>query len=333
MDDRLAWLSRTVEEAIDPDLPICDPHHHLWEFPEHRYLLDEFLADIAGGHRIERTVFVECHQHYRESGPVELRPVGETDFVQGITAALQQGGAQTKVAAGIVGFADMTLGGAVQDVLEAHMSASERFRGIRHASAWDASDSIRNAHTNPPENLLRRPEFREGFERLRNAGLSFDAWLFHPQIPDLIDLARAFPDLTIVLNHAGGPLGVGPYAGKREEVFAVWRRHMIELAACENVVVKLGGLNMTMSGFGWHKRENPPGSSELAAAMQPWFHVCVERFGANRCMFESNFPVEQASCSYTVLWNAFKRLARECSPTERSDLFFNVAARVYRLDR
>jgi len=332
MNDRLAWLSRTVEAVIDPDLPICDPHHHLWEFPDNRYLLDEFLGDVAG-HRIERTVFVECEQKYRQTGPVELRPVGETEFVHQITAALHEDAARTKVAAGIVGFADMTLGPAVQDVLEAHMNASARFRGIRHATAWDASERIRNAHTDPPEGLLRQPTFRQGIERLRDLGLSFDAWLFHPQIPDVIDLARAFPDLTIVLNHAGGPLGIGPYAGKREEVFAVWRRNMIDLAPCENVVLKLGGLSMTMSGFGWHKREFPPGSSELAAAMRPYFETCVEYFGTGRCMFESNFPVEQASCSYTILWNAFKTLAQHCSSAERSELFHDVAARIYKLER
>lgn len=333
MNDRLAWLARTVETAIDPDLPICDPHHHLWEFPDNRYLVDEFLGDVAGGHRIVQTVYVECEQKYRQTGPVELRPVGETEFVHRITAALHADAAPTKIAAGIVGFADMALGAAVQDVLEAHMNASPRFRGIRHATAWNASEKIRNAHTDPPEGLLRKPGFRQGFERLRDLGLSFDAWLFHPQIPDAVDLARAFPEVTIILNHAGGPLGIGPYAGKREEVFAVWRRNMIELAACENVVVKLGGLNMTMSGFGWHKREQPPESSELASAMRPYFETCVEHFGTGRCMFESNFPVEQASCSYTILWNAFKKLAQHCSPAERAELFQDVAVRTYKLER
>jgi len=331
-ESRLSWLSRTLEETIDPDLLICDPHHHLWEFPEQRYLIDEFLGDVSSGHRIERTVFVECHQKYRNTGPLALRPVGETEFVHRATEVLQTEASGTKVAAGIVGFADLMLGPAVQEVLEAHLSASERFRGIRHASAWDASDKIRNAHTDPPEGLLRRPAFRQGFEQLSRLGLSFDAWVYHPQIPDVIDLARAFPDVPIVLNHAGGPLGIGPYAGKRDEVFALWRCHMAALARCDNVVVKIGGLNMTMSGLGWHKREKPPGSSELATAMQPYFQVCAEYFGAKRCMFESNFPMERASCSYGILWNAFKRLAKDCSTTERSDLCHDVAARIYRLD-
>lgn len=331
MTGRIDWLSRTVEAALDPELALCDPHHHLWEHPGHRYLVDDFLADIAGGHRVVATVYVECHQNYRQDGPGRLRPVGETEFVHASTAALQAASSHTRVAAGIVGFADLTLGAAVQEVLEAHLAASDRFRGVRHASAWDASGIIRPAHTNPPAGLLVRPEFRLGIARLRDLGLSFDAWLYHTQISELVDLARAFPDLAIILDHAGGPLGIGPYAGRRKEVFADWRRNMTELAACDNVVVKLGGLAMTMSGFGWHKRPAPPGSDELAAAMKPYVRACVELFGAPRCMFESNFPVEQASCSYTVLWNAFKRLAREYAPAFRSALLHDTATRVYRL--
>ena len=332
MSDRLAWLARTTEEAIDPQLEICDPHHHLWEFPANRYLVEEFLGDVSGGHRVTRTVYVECHQKYRPDGPVPLRPVGETEFVDQCTAALQGDAAATQVAAGIVGFADLALGARVRDVLEAHLAASPRFRGVRHASAWDASDQVRRAHTDPPPGLLGRAEFRAGFACLHDLGLTFDAWLYHTQIPDVVELARAFPQAPIVLDHAGGPLGIGPYAGRRDEVFALWRRNLSVLSGCPNVVVKIGGLAMTMSGFGWHKRDAPPGSFELADSMRPYFDACLELFGAERCMFESNFPVDQASCSYTVLWNAFKRLARACSPTERSALFSRTATRVYRLD-
>jgi len=331
MNDRLAWLGRTVEKAIDCDAEICDPHHHLWEFPSNRYLVDEFLADVAGGHCVARTVYVECHQKYRQNGPTALRPVGETEFVDGCTAALQGAASRTRVAAGIVGFADLSLGQEVRAVLEAHLAASSRFRGIRHASAWDASDQVRKAHTDPPPRLLAQPGFRAGFSCLRELGLTFDAWLYHTQIPEVAELARAFPDVTIILNHAGGPLGIGPYAGHRSEVFDIWRRNMAGLAGCHNVFVKFGGLAMTMSGFGWHKRDSPPGSLELADSMRPYFTACLELFGAGRCMFESNFPVEQASCSYTVLWNAFKRLAQACSPSERADLLNRTATRVYRL--
>ena len=327
MADKSSWLSRTIEEAIEPDLLICDPHHHLWEYPDSRYLVDEFLTDINGGHHVAKTVFVECLQKYRSDGPQELRAVGETEFVERITNE-----SDGRVAAGIVGFADLTLGSAVQAVIEAHMQASERFRGIRYASAWDASDKIRNAHTKPSKDLLQSGQFREGFGCMNKLGLSFDAWLYHTQIPDLTDLARAFPDATIILDHVGGPLGIGPYAGKRGEVFGIWRKNIVELADCENVLVKLGGLTMTMSGFGWHKRDAPPGSIELAEAMGPYYQACIDSFGVERCMFESNFPVDRASCSYTILWNAFKRLTQDYSQAERAALFHDTAARVYRLD-
>jgi predicted TIM-barrel fold metal-dependent hydrolase len=327
MTDQSPWLSRTIEEAIEPDLLICDPHHHLWDYPDSRYLLDEFLMDIDAGHRVTKTVFVECLQMYRSDGPKELAPVGETEFVEQISAA-----EETRVAAGIVGFADLTLGSAVQPVLEAHKQASKRFRGIRFASAWDQSGQIRDAHTKPSKDLLQSRTFREGLACLSEFGLSFDAWLYHPQISELAELARAFPDLTIVLNHVGGPLGIGPYAGKRDEVFALWSNNIAKLAKCANVFVKLGGLTMTMSGFGWHKRDVPPGSIELSEAMAPYYQSCIDSFGVERCMFESNFPVDRASCSYTVLWNAFKRLTQGYSSAERTALFYDTAARVYKLD-
>jgi predicted TIM-barrel fold metal-dependent hydrolase len=236
------------------------------------------------------------------------------------------------VAAGIVGFADLTLGSAVRPVIEAHMKASDRFRGVRYTTAWDASEKIRNSHTNPSKDLLQSRAFREGLACLGELDLPFDAWVYHPQIPELADLARALPEVTIVLDHIGGPLGIGPYAGKREEVFALWQRNITELARCDNVVIKLGGLTMTMSGFGWHKRDAPPGSIELAEAMGPYYQTCIEYFGAERCMFESNFPVDRASCNYTVQWNAFKRLTQEYTQEERRALFHDTAARVYSLD-
>jgi predicted TIM-barrel fold metal-dependent hydrolase len=331
MTDREAWLASTAEEAIEPDLPICDPHHHLWDYPGSRYLIDEFVTDIGGGHRVEKTVFVECKQFYRSGGSQEFRPVGETVFVDAVAGPARTGSGVSEVAAGIVGFADLTLGSAVQAVLDAHLDASHRFRGVRHASAWDESDRVHNAHTNPPSGLLGDQVFREGLACLERLGLSYDAWLYHPQIPELTDLARAFPDLTIVLDHMAGPLGIGPYAGQREEVFETWKSNMAELASCENVSVKLGGLTMSMSGFGWHKREFPPGSTELAEVMGPYYRACIELFGVQRCMFESNFPVDRVACAYTVLWNAFKRLTSGYSDAERSALFHDTASRIYRL--
>jgi len=332
MTDRTNWLDLTPEEAIEPELLICDPHHHIWDYPGSRYLIDEFKRDFSDGHRVDKTVFVECRQFYRSEGPDELRPVGETEFVDRVAGPVKTNSGVTDVAAGIVGFADLSRGLAVQPVLEAHMEASGRFRGVRHASAWHESDRIHNAHTNPPRGLLGSSAFRQGLACLEKSGLSFDAWLYHSQLPELIDLARAFPGLVIILNHMAGPLGIGPYSGYREEVFAAWRSALAELAQCPNVAVKLGGLTMTMSGFGWHKREAPPGSEDLAQAMGPYYRACIELFGPGRCMFESNFPVDRASCSYTVLWNAFKRLSERYSKTERLALFHDTAIRVYRLD-
>jgi predicted TIM-barrel fold metal-dependent hydrolase len=280
---------------------------------------------------VDKTVFVECRQFYRSEGPAELRPVGETEFVEAIAGPVNTRTGVTDVAAGIVGFADLTLGLEVQPVLEAHLEASGRFRGVRHASAWDASDRVYNAHTNPPRHLLENPRFRAGLACLERSGLSFDAWLYHPQIPELADLAQAHAGLTIILNHMAGPLGIGPYAEYRDGVFACWKKNMAALARCANVFVKLGGRCLTMAGFGWHKRKRPPDSAELAEAIGPYYRTCIEYFGSERCMFESNFPVDRASCSYTVLWNAFKRLSADYSVSERAALFHATASRVYRL--
>jgi predicted TIM-barrel fold metal-dependent hydrolase len=321
-----------MEDVIEPGLPICDPHHHLWDYPGRRYLLDELLADTGSGHRVTATVFVECRSMYRAGGAETLRPVGETEFVNGI-AAMSASGAYgaTRVAAGIVGFADLTLGERVGEVLDAHLAASGRFRGIRHAAGWDASPEIRNSHTNPPPGLLGDARFRRGFAELAPRGLTFDAWLYHPQLEELTALAKAFPDTTIVLDHFGGPLGIGPYAGRRAEIFGWWRAAIRGVADCPNVVAKLGGLVMPLNGFGFHKRDTPPTSVELAEATGDWYRHAIDCFGVERCMFESNFPVDRVSVSYRTLWNSFKRLATGFSAAEKSALFHDTAARVYRL--
>lgn len=333
MSDLEPWLNLTVEDPIDPDFPICDPHHHLWDLPNDRYLLDDLLQDINSGHKIVNTVFVECGAMYRNDGPEALKPVGETEFVQGV-AYNQASGQQssTAVAAGIVSHADLTLGDAVAPVLEAHMAASsDRFRGIRHINAWHVSDEISNSRNKPKSGLLMDSKFREGFAHLQQYGLSFDAWLYHTQLEEFVDLARAFPETQIILDHIGGPLCIGPYAGKRDEVFVDWQKSIEALATCNNVAVKLGGVGMPSNGFGWHEQDTPPSSTELAESMAPYFNLCIDKFGVDRCMFESNFPVDKVSFSYNVMWNAFKRLSKDFSPDERSSLFYNTAVKVYHL--
>jgi L-fuconolactonase len=333
-------MTALVEDVIDPALPICDPHHHLWDRQGNRYLLDELLADTGQAdahgarHNVRSTVFVECASMYRADGPEPLRPVGETEFVNGIAAMSASGGyGDTRVAAGIVAFADLGLGAAVREVLETHIGAArQRLRGIRHTAGWHASEQIRNSHSNPIEHLLLDATFREGFAQLAPLGLSFDAWLFHAQLAELTDLARTFPDTTIVLDHFGGPLGIGPYAGQADAVYADWKRDIDELARCPNVVAKLGGLAMPVNGFDWHKREPRPTSQQLADATARYVLHAIERFGPQRCMFESNFPVDKVSCSYLVLWNSFKRLSAGFSASARSALFHDTAVRVYRLD-
>ncbi len=329
--EREEWLALAIEDPIEPDLPICDPHHHLWDRPNNRYSLEELLQDTGGGHNIVQTVFVECRSEYRQEGPQEMRPVGETEFVHDIaTRSEGERYGKTRVAAGIVGFADLTLGAAVKPVLEAHIAAGrDRFRGIRHISAWDANPDIRSSASTAK--LLLDSKFREGFACLGEYGLSFDAWLYHPQLMELVDLAEAFPEIPIILDHIGGPLGTGYYSERREHVFREWKSSIAALATCPNVVVKLGGLGMPLCGFGWHERATPPSSAELAEAMAPYYGWCIEQFGVDRCMFESNFPVDKISYSYTVMWNAFKRISMDFSPGDRAALFYNTAVKVYRL--
>ena len=330
----LKWLAQRTETALDPDLAIVDAHHHLFDRPAWRYTADELRQDLAGGHRVVATVYLQCGERYRTEGPVHLRPVGETEFVEALARDSADGPpGQARLCAAIVGHADLTLGAAAGEVLEAHLAASPtRFRGIRHSSAWEPDPAFVRVGPRPGPGLLLDRRFREGFATLAPLGLSFDAWLYHPQLDDLVDLAQAFPDTTIVLDHVGGPLGLGGYAGRRAEVFAQWRAAMGRLADCPNVVVKLGGMGMRLFGFGFHERAGPPTSIELADAWRPYVHACIEAFGAERCMYESNFPVDQVSCSYVVLWNAFKRLSSGLREDEKRALFSGTASRVYRLD-
>src|SRR6202011_2919602 len=332
---RQDWLDRRREEIIEPELPIVDPHHHLVERPETgRYLLPELLADTGSGHNITATVYLEWLSMYRAAGPAELRPVGEVEFVNGVAAMSASGTyGKTRVCAGIVGYADLTLGAAVERGLEAQLAAGGgRFRGIRFITASHPDQAAWGSAIIRPAGLLLDPKVREGFARLAPLGLGFDAWMYHTQLGDLIDLARAFPETPIVLDHLGGPIGLGRYAGKRDEVFAEWRARIRELALCANVHIKLGGLGMRMFGFDFHTKELPPSSEELAAAWRPYVETCIAAFGPERAMFESNFPVDKGSCGYAALWNAFKRIAAGYSAAEKSALFAGTATKFYRLE-
>jgi predicted TIM-barrel fold metal-dependent hydrolase len=331
---RQQWLDRRREEIIEPDLPIVDPHHHLVDRPETgRYLLPELLADLGSGHNVTATVYLEWLSMYRGTGPTDLRPVGEIEFANGVAAMAASGTyGKTQVCAGIVGYADLTLGAAVEKVLEAMiMAGGGRFRGIRFITASHPDQAAWGSVVTRPEGLLADKRVRGGFARLAPLGLSFDAWMYHTQLGELVELARAFPETPIVLDHVGGPIGLGRYAGKRGEVFAEWSGRIRELAACPNVHVKLGGLGMRMFGFDLHTRELPPGSEELAAAWRPYIETCITAFGPQRAMFESNFPVDKGGCGYAALWNAFKHIAAGCSAAEKAALFAGTATKFYRL--
>jgi len=329
------WLASRREEALEPDLLIVDPHHHLIDRPESgTYLLPDLLADITGGgHNVAATVYLEWLSMYRADGPVEMRPIGEIEFANGVAAMSASGGyGKPRVCAGIVGHADLMLGAPVKKVLEAMIvSGGGRFRGIRYIASMDRDQAAWGATAVRPMGLLLDKRVREGFAQLAPLGLSFDAWIYHPQLGDLVDLARAFPQTPICLNHVGGAIGLGRYKGKRDEVFADWSKCIRELAACPNVHVKLGGLGMKMFGFDVHEGKLPPSSEQLATLWRPYIETCITAFGPNRAMFESNFPVDKGSYSYGVYWNACKRLALGASASEKADLFHGTASRFYRL--
>jgi predicted TIM-barrel fold metal-dependent hydrolase len=333
-DPREDWLALRQEEIIDPRRPIVDPHHHLWDRGGQRYLIEEMTDDIASGHNVVATVYVDCRSMYRAAGPEAFRPVGEVEFANGVAAMSASGGyGKAAVCAGIVSHVNLLLGDGARPVLEAEIAAGNgRFRGIRHSSAWDADPDVAGMYATRPKELLLDPTFRQGFACLAPLGLSFDAWLFHPQIGELTGLAHAFPDTKIVLDHCGGPVGIGRYANRRDEVFSVWKASIREIAKCPNVTVKLGGLAMRLLGYDFHERPMPPSSEEAAAAWRPYIETCIEAFGPKRAMFESNFPPDKGQCSYQVIFNAFKRIAAQYSETEQAALFSNTATDFYRLN-
>jgi predicted TIM-barrel fold metal-dependent hydrolase len=328
-----AWLNQVKEPTFDPQQRIVDPHHHLWRRSDiGNYALDELWADTGSGHNVEKTVFVECGSSYRTDGPERLRCVGETAFVADIAAASARGGRGKAVIAGIVAHADLTRGGVLEDVLHAHQDAGRGlFRGIRHAGASDPRPEDLMIAGRAPEGLYARKDFRDGVKTLGRLGLTYDTWHYHHQNPAFADLARAVPETTMVLDHFGTPLGVGRYRDQRDAIFATWKKDIAEIAKCGNVVAKLGGLAMPDNGFGWHERATPPTSDEFVAAQKRYYLHAIECFGPNRCMFESNFPVDKWSISYPVLWNGLKKIIAGFSAADKDAICYGTAARVYRL--
>ena len=329
-----AWVAKVSEPALEPELPIVDPHHHLWQRAGNDYMFHDLLADTRTGHNIVATVFVDCHSMYRKDGPAELRCIGETEFANGVAAMSASGiYGNLRACAGIVGHVDLRLGSKAGAVFDAQIAAGNgRFKGIRHQTGWDADPGIRNSRTDPTPELTRDRTWRAGFAELARRDLTFDAWLYHPQLAEIAELADAFPATPIVLDHVGGPLGYAGYAGRHAEVRQAWKKSMAELAKRQNIVVKVGGLGMAMGWFDFYQQPTPPGSQMLADAFKPWIEPCIELFGTGRCMFESNFPVDKITSGYGVLWNAFKKLTRSASESEKTALFSGTASRVYRLD-
>jgi predicted TIM-barrel fold metal-dependent hydrolase len=317
------------EAPLDSKRRIIDAHHHLWDHgATSKYLVDDLLGDTRSGHNVTNTVFVECRSSFRRTGPRPLKPVGETEFVA--RQSLASEGRGTTISA-IVAFADLRLGDAVEEVLNAHEAAGQgRFRGIRHSTTWDADPNIRLGAKDDPD-LMAKDEFRRGVVCVGKNGYSFDAWVYHPQLLQLVDLAQASEGTTIVVDHLGGPLGVGRYTN-RNEVRSDWRAGMATLAACSNTVLKLGGIGMDYKfGTGWSARGRPPDSDEVVRWWGDDIRWCVDTFGPGRCMFESNFPVDRQSMGYTVLWNAFQKIAAGYTDEEQAALFAGTAARVYRI--
>ena len=324
------WLALVREDIVDPARPIVDPHHHLWQRPGSTYMLDELWRDTGSGHNVQKTVFVECHSGYRTDGPERMRPLGETLFVADVAEESASGAGAT--IAGIVGHADLTLGEAVEEVLLAHTEAGRgRFRGIRHAGARAVDPEGLMIPGRAPEGLYQSSEFQKGVRTLGRLGLTYDTWQYHYQLSELTGLARSCPDTIMVIDHFSTPVGVGRFAGQRKEIFEQWKVDFAELAQCPNVVAKLGGIAMPDNGFGWHTRRTPATSDELQLAHASYYLHAIESFGADRCMLESNFPVDRFSISYHVLWNGLKKITAAFSETEKDDLFSGTATRIYQL--
>lgn len=326
------WLALRTEEALEPDLEIVDPHHHLWDYETvyGRYDIDDLRIDTGSGHNVVETVFIDCGANYFTDGPEHLRPVGETTFVAGRADETDRTpGARISA---IVSRADLTLGSGVREVLDAHIAAAGgRFRGIRHSGANTEHPSIPSSRPQPPLDLYSQPAFRQGAAVLADMGLSFEAWQYHHQLDQPLALARAVPELSIIVNHVGGPLGVGATPVEFAQILEATRAGLAPLATCDNVVLKVGGIAMARTGVTWHTEALPPTSDDVLATWGDLLDWCLQTFGPSRCMFESNFPVDGETCGYGVLWNAFKKASAGYSADERADLFAGTARRIYRI--
>jgi len=327
------WLEQVKEEIVDPDREIVDPHHHLWQGGRlYDYMLKDLWNDTDSGHNIKKTVFIECHSEYRSDGPDHLMPIGETEFVAEVAEQSKKGNdAQARIA-GIVAHANLALGDLVEMILDAHEEAGRGyFRGIRHAGAREEFPEALMIKGRGEKDLFAREDFREGVKKLGSRGLTYESWHYHHQIKSFTDLVKVVPDTTVILDHFGTPLGVGPYEGKREEIFEQWKIDIAELAKCDNVFAKLGGMAMPDNGYGWHMRAVPPTSDEFVEAQKRYYLHTIECFGPERCMFESNFPVDRLSISYHVVWNAFKKIVADFSEDEKNMMFSGTATKVYKL--
>lgn len=325
------WLMQVREEIIDPAREIVDPHHHLWHVQQTLYDLEDLWSDTDDGHNVVQTVFMECGSSYDDDAPDHLKPVGETRYIA--DRAEQSAKAEGKATiAGIIAHADLT-GPHLDEVLDAHTAEGKGlFRGIRHAGARIDKSVGASIPGLAPERLYADPKFRAGVVRLGERGLTYDTWHYHTQNRDFLEMAQAVPDTQIILDHFGTPVGIGPYAGKRDEIFDVWKDDVAAIAeSCPNVVAKLGGMAMPDNGFGWDKQGVPPTSDEFVEAQGRYYHHMIKCFGPDRCMFESNFPVDRLSLSYHVLWNGLKKIAANYSDDDQNLMFSGTARRIYRL--